>query len=54
MRQSIQVQGELIDPGSTISQVTTNAAGTGAVSNSFAVVHGSVSATLASPALVKK
>ena len=53
-RQSIRSRGEIIDPGSTISQKIPNAAGTGAVSNSFAVLNGSVSATLDTPALVRK
>jgi hypothetical protein len=53
-RQSIRSGGQVIDPGLTISQINTNAVGTGAVSNSFAVLHGSVSATLDTPFLVSK
>lgn len=53
-RQAIRSGGAVIDPGSTISQLIANAAGTGAVSNSFAVLHGSVNATLATPSLVRK
>ena len=53
-RQSIRSGGQIIDPGSTISQITANAAGTGGVSNSFAVLNGFVRATPDTPSLVKK